>query len=81
MCVCFHPEHPALIAGATFNGEVRVWNTSREGEPLIASSGLSDLGHKEPVSQVSGVSVTVCMCGCVCVWVCGCMCVRMFMHD
>ena len=52
MCVAFHPEHPAMVAGGTFNGEVRVWSTIAEGDPLLASSGFSDLGHKEPVAKV-----------------------------
>ncbi|XP_064382625.1 cytoplasmic dynein 2 intermediate chain 2-like [Halichondria panicea] len=55
MCVAFHPEHPALVAGGTFNGEVRIWNTSLEGDPLTASSGLSDLGHKEPIAELSWI--------------------------
>ena len=52
MCVSYHPELPGVIAGGTFSGEVRVWNTGLTGEPLLASSGLSDLGHKEPVAKV-----------------------------
>lgn len=55
MCMAFHPEHPAILAGGTFSGEVRVWNTSLEGEPLTASSGLSDLGHKEPIAELSWI--------------------------
>lgn len=57
MCVSFHPTQPALIAGGTFSGEVRLWNTGVEIDPLLASSGLSDLGHKEPVSKVRGASM------------------------
>ena len=34
------------------SGEVRVWNTGVEGDPLLASSGFTDLGHKEPVAKV-----------------------------
>ena len=52
MCVSCHPEHPAIIAGGTFNGEVRVWNTSLTGDQLLASSGALDIGHKEPVTKV-----------------------------
>ena len=92
MCVAFHPEQPAIVAGGTFSGEssylllfplllpfhpqytlhishserliltkflggfssgeVRVWNTGAEGDPLLASSGFTDLGHKEPVAKV-----------------------------
>lgn len=52
MCVSFHPVLPAVIAGGTFNGEIRVWNTGSSGEPLLASSGFSELVHKEPISKV-----------------------------
>lgn len=52
MCVSYHPEHPAIVAGGTFNGEIRVWNTSLAGDPLLASSGTLDIGHKEPVAKV-----------------------------
>ena len=62
MCVAFHPEHPALVAGGTFNGEVRIWNTSLEGDPLTASSGLSDLGHKEPIAEVGAGYLSSAQC-------------------
>lgn len=52
MCVAFHPMHPAMVAGGTFNGDIHMWNTSAEGDPLLASSRLSELGHKEPVAKV-----------------------------
>ncbi len=61
MSVSFHPEFPAVIAGGTFCGEVRVWNTGLTGDPLVACSGLSDLGHKEPVAKV--FVYIVCMSG------------------
>ena len=35
-----------------FPGEIHVWNTGVEGDPLLASSGFTDLGHKEPVAKV-----------------------------
>lgn len=53
MCLSFHPSEPAVVAGGSFSGEVLVWNTGREGDPLLASSGFTDLGHKEPVAKVS----------------------------
>lgn len=52
MCVSWHPEQPAVVAGGTFSGDIRIWNTGLSGDPLLASSGLSDLGHKEPVAKV-----------------------------
>eukprot|EP00162_Nutomonas_longa_P012066 comp20893_c0_seq1/m.43466 comp20893_c0_seq1/g.43466 ORF comp20893_c0_seq1/g.43466 comp20893_c0_seq1/m.43466 type:complete len:533 (-) comp20893_c0_seq1:7-1605(-) len=48
----FHPKMPAVIAGGTFNGVVMVWDTSKEDEPLIASSPVADFAHKEPIYQL-----------------------------
>mmetsp|Transcript_4572 Transcript_4572/g.8598 ORF Transcript_4572/g.8598 Transcript_4572/m.8598 type:complete len:549 (-) Transcript_4572:279-1925(-) len=50
-CISFHPSHPALIAGGTFNGELYVWDLSRE-DPLRGRSRITDLSHREPVTQV-----------------------------
>lgn len=61
MCVSFHPSQPALIAGGTFSGEVRLWNIGVETDPLLASSGLSDLGHKEPISKVRATTKSLYM--------------------
>ena len=33
-------------------GEVRLVNFGSESEPLLASSGMSEVGHKEPVAKV-----------------------------
>ena len=33
-------------------GEVRLVNFGSESEPLLASSGMSELSHKEPVAKV-----------------------------
>ena len=30
-----------------------VWSCVSEGDPLLASSGVTDPGHREPLSQVS----------------------------
>lgn len=51
-CVAFHPTHPALVAGGTINGEVVVWDLSREGDMQRARSALTDLSHREPVTQL-----------------------------
>ncbi|XP_037548354.1 WD repeat-containing protein 34 [Nematolebias whitei] len=53
--VCCHPNHPALIAGGLYNGEVVVWDTSRTQDPVLAQTGLCAEGHREPVFQVSWV--------------------------
>ncbi|XP_030842172.1 WD repeat-containing protein 34 isoform X1 [Strongylocentrotus purpuratus] len=53
MCVTFHPTIPALIAGGTFNGEVMIWDLSKDDDNLIAASGISDDTHREPVTQIT----------------------------
>nr|XP_054766400.1 cytoplasmic dynein 2 intermediate chain 2-like [Lytechinus pictus] len=53
MCVTFHPTLPALVAGGTFNGEVMIWDLSKDDENLIATSGISDDTHREPVTQIT----------------------------
>ncbi|ESO90367.1 hypothetical protein LOTGIDRAFT_233855 [Lottia gigantea] len=52
MCVEFHPTNPALIAGGNFNGEVMVWDLSKEDDLLVATSGIGDDAHREPVAKV-----------------------------
>eukprot|EP00002_Diphylleia_rotans_P028367 TRINITY_DN5726_c0_g1_i4.p1 TRINITY_DN5726_c0_g1~~TRINITY_DN5726_c0_g1_i4.p1 ORF type:complete len:503 (+),score=78.27 TRINITY_DN5726_c0_g1_i4:60-1568(+) len=52
MCISFHPEHPAIIAGGTFNGEIYLWNIGNVTDPLLASSPLSETSHKEPISKL-----------------------------
>ncbi|XP_064630583.1 cytoplasmic dynein 2 intermediate chain 2-like [Lineus longissimus] len=56
MCIAFHPKEPAVIVGGTFNGEVLVWNFSRDDDMLVASSGIGDDSHREPVSKVQWVT-------------------------
>ncbi|KAG2497783.1 hypothetical protein HYH03_004055 [Edaphochlamys debaryana] len=54
MSCAFHPAHPALIAGGTFNGEVYVWDLSQEGDPQRGRSDvLLDARHTEPVIAVT----------------------------
>ena len=36
-------------------GEVMVWDTGREDEALVATSGIGDDSHREPVSKVQWV--------------------------
>ncbi|CAN0328585.1 unnamed protein product, partial [Scytosiphon promiscuus] len=51
MCVSCHPLSPAIIAAGSFNGEVVVWDTSKD-EPLLATTKIDDLYHREPVTSV-----------------------------
>ncbi|XP_067657165.1 cytoplasmic dynein 2 intermediate chain 2-like [Haliotis asinina] len=55
MCLEFHPENPAWIAGGNFNGEVMVWDLSKEDDLLIATSGIGDDAHREPVTKVKWI--------------------------
>ena len=53
MSVCFHPEHPAVVAAGTFGGQVVVWNTARTDDPLVGTTRVSEYGHREPVVGLS----------------------------
>eukprot|EP00798_Chlamydomonas_sp_ICE-L_P001991 gene1991-33412_t len=53
MSCAYHPVHPALIAGGTFNGDLYVWDLSQEGDFQKAKSdAVSDLRHREPISDI-----------------------------
>jgi len=52
MCLEFHPSNPAWLVGGNFNGEVIVWDLSREDDLVVATSGIGDDAHREPVSKV-----------------------------
>jgi len=52
MCCAFHPRHPALIAGGTFNGQLVVWDLSKEGDSQLACSRNTDATHREPICRV-----------------------------
>ncbi|XP_022080790.1 WD repeat-containing protein 34-like [Acanthaster planci] len=52
MCLAYHPEKPSAIVGGNFNGEVLLWDLTREDDGLLATSGIGDDSHREPVSEV-----------------------------
>jgi len=52
MCCAFHPKHPALVAGGTYNGELYIWDLSRD-DVQRGKSQVSDATHREPISQVA----------------------------
>ncbi|KAK3714549.1 hypothetical protein QZH41_014224 [Actinostola sp. cb2023] len=56
MSIAFHPLLPAVIAGGTFNGEVQLWDLSKEDEMLTGTSGLGSDSHREPVTKVMWIS-------------------------
>lgn len=35
-----------------FSGQLSVWDLSQEDEPLLASSGIGDDSHREPITQI-----------------------------
>ncbi|PVD30466.1 hypothetical protein C0Q70_09732 [Pomacea canaliculata] len=58
MCLQFHPENPAWLAGGSFNGEVLLWDLSQEDDLLLATSGIGDDAHREPVVRVLWITDT-----------------------
>ncbi|KAL6746866.1 hypothetical protein V8C86DRAFT_2929599 [Haematococcus lacustris] len=53
MVAAFHPEHPALIAGGTFNGDLYVWDLSQEADLQVARSDpLCEVRHQEPMAAL-----------------------------
>ncbi|XP_076461827.1 cytoplasmic dynein 2 intermediate chain 2-like [Babylonia areolata] len=58
MCLEFHPENPAWLVGGNFNGEVLVWDLSQEDDLLLATSGIGDDAHREPVTRVHWIKDT-----------------------
>ncbi|BFY97495.1 hypothetical protein BsWGS_00534 [Bradybaena similaris] len=52
MCIEFHPINPAWLAGGNFSGEIILWDLSREDDLVLATSGIGNDAHREPVSKV-----------------------------
>ena len=55
MCCTYHPAHPALIAGGTFDGEICVWDARRvdAGDVRRSRSQINQASHREPVTAVA----------------------------
>ncbi len=51
MAVACHPEHPSLIAGGSFLGEVVVWDTNKE-EQEVARSTIDEAIHREAITSL-----------------------------
>ncbi|GFU40317.1 WD repeat-containing protein 34 [Trichonephila clavipes] len=49
-CVSFHPELPAVIVAGKLNGEILLWDISREDDPLLASTEAAIFNHREPIT-------------------------------
>ena len=50
MSLQFHPTKPSILAGGNFNGEIFLWDLSREDDPLISSSTIDDYFHTEAIT-------------------------------
>jgi WD repeat-containing protein 34 len=50
MCLSFHPVKPSLLVGGTFNGEIYLWNISKEDDMVISSSKIDDYFHRESIT-------------------------------
>ncbi|KAJ3158127.1 WD repeat-containing protein 34 [Geranomyces michiganensis] len=56
MCIAFHPENPALIAGGAFNGQIFVSQTKDpQLDSIVATSKMGESTHQEPVAKVEWV--------------------------
>ena len=36
MSLAFHPSKPSILAGGNFNGEIFLWDLSKDDDPLIS---------------------------------------------
>eukprot|EP00968_Pinguiococcus_pyrenoidosus_P009926 scaffold771_cov236-Pinguiococcus_pyrenoidosus.AAC.1 len=54
-CVKCHPRAPGIIAAGSFNGEVLLYDVSRD-EPLVASSPIHEHFHCEAVSDLEWIA-------------------------
>lgn len=50
MTIEYHPTKPSILAGGSFNGEVYIWDTSKEDENLLSKSNIDDYFHRECIS-------------------------------
>ncbi|KAG8190125.1 hypothetical protein JTE90_026693 [Oedothorax gibbosus] len=48
--VSFHPELPAVIVAGKLNGEIMLWDISKEDDPLLASTETAVFNHREPIT-------------------------------
>jgi WD40 repeat protein len=55
MCLEFHPTYPALLAGGSFNGEIFLWDISKQSDPQRCVSKIDDYFHRECITQLQWV--------------------------
>ncbi|XP_054716481.1 cytoplasmic dynein 2 intermediate chain 2-like [Uloborus diversus] len=54
--VAFHPKLPAILLAGKFNGEILLWNISKEDDPLLGSSERTVGNHREPITGLHWLS-------------------------
>ena len=56
--LAFHPERAVILTGGVYNGNVIVWDLSREDEKIMMSTYLLQFGHTDPVNQIGWIEAT-----------------------
>ena len=50
MSLEFHPTKPSWLVGGSFNGEIYIWDLSKEEDNIIGKSSIDDYFHREAVT-------------------------------
>ncbi|CAL1298835.1 unnamed protein product, partial [Larinioides sclopetarius] len=54
--ISFHPELPAVIVAGKLNGEILLWDISKEDDPLLASTEIAVFNHREPITGLHWIT-------------------------
>ncbi|TPX41680.1 hypothetical protein SeMB42_g05467 [Synchytrium endobioticum] len=55
MSLIYHPVQNTVIAGGSYHGQIMIWDTNKNENPVIATTGDGELAHHEAVSSISWV--------------------------
>ena len=58
LSVACHPVWPAFVVAGTYNGDIKMWDLSFGGDPLVSSSAITDYTHRGPVVRLRWVRKT-----------------------
>jgi WD40 repeat protein len=50
MSLSFHPTKPSLLVGGSYNGEIFLWNLSKDEDMVVSWSKIDDYYHKESIT-------------------------------
>jgi len=50
--VSFHPSEPTILAGGTMNGEIYLWDISKEEDPVMHTSAVDEYFHREAIRKL-----------------------------